>query len=402
MRFWSILGTDLWLIRLPAVMIGILTLFLVWKLMGLLVFSTQHKAFVSFLIAFCPGLIWISQDARAYGLLVLLYLLSILFVFNKQWLGFFAASGLLLYTHIIGPAFVAGSFAFAFVENRKEWKRIFFLGLAVIVSWMPWMLTYMNIEQTPQFINTFWLAKLSVEGFFREFILAFFSKHVDELPVILFILAVALSVIYLGINTMRDSSRRIYLFLVPFLVILIESIFWENTLFYRTLITMIIPFTLVLGSIVGSRNWKILSWILIGLWILISGIGMLGWNPRLRGGDVDKAAQTIRDNWQEGDLIYYGTGTAALPFDYYLRDKPRYILNGVANSNLTPPTLHQFEIIALEELQYKRAWIIFPMDTFIPQEQMNRLLIYVKGGELIQTINIFEIPDIRVYLVNSE
>ncbi|MBA4421149.1 MAG: hypothetical protein C0391_08370 [Anaerolinea sp.] len=402
MRFWSILGTELWLIRLPAVIIGILTLFLVWKLMGILAFSPQQKAFVSFLIAFCPGLIWISQDARAYGLLVFLYLLSIFFIFKKKWLGFFAANGLLLYTHITGPAFVVGSFAFAIAYNHKDWKRIIVLGFAVVISWIPWGLVYFNIHQTPQFINTFWLGKISLEGFFREFMLAFFGRQVNELPIVLVLLAIALSVILLGINTISHLDKRIYLFLVPFVVILVESIFWYNTLFYRTLITLIIPFTLVLGSLVGSRNWRLLSWVMVGLWILITGIGIIGWNPRLRGGNVDKAAQTIRDSWQEGDVIYYGTGTAALPFDYYLSDKPRFILNGVANSNLTPPTLHHFDFIALEEIQYKRAWIIFPMDTFIPQVQMNRLLNYVKGGELIQIINIFEIPDIRVYLVDTE
>ena len=204
------------------------------------------------------------------------------------------------------------------------------------------------------------------------------------------------------INLIRKPNKIILIFLTPFLIILCESLFWENTLFYRTQITLIIPFVIGLGSVITADQRKPLEWIIVGLWIILAGVGIIGWNPRLRGGDVDKTALLIRNNWQKGDVIYYATGTAAMPFDYYLSDKPEYLLNGLANSNLTPPTLvHKFEFIPLEKIKYKRAWVIFPLDTFIPLDQMKRMEDYVRKGVLINRIQIFEIPDILVYLVSQ-
>jgi hypothetical protein len=403
LRVISVVGTSLWIIRLPAVMIGILSLIIVWKLMRFLNFSTTQQSVIAVVISFCPGLIWISQDARAYGLLVFLFLLSILFILERKWLGFFAVNGLLIYTHIIGPAFAAGSFAFAFALHPKDWKRLIGIGLAVTVSWIPWVILYLNLKETPLFINTFWLGHLTFDNFFRQLILAFFVRRVNYFALILFSATMLFSVILLVINSIRRPKRVLLLFSVPFLVIFLESIFWENTLFYRTQISLIIPFMISLGSIFipGKRSFYI--WIIMVLWVVLAGVGIIGWNPRLRGGDVDKTASLIRNNWQEGDVLYYATGTTAMPFDYYLNDKPEFILNGIANSNLTPPTLDlKFEFIQLEKIVYKRAWVIFPLDTFIPPDQMKRMDEYVREGVLINRIQIFEVPDILVYVVGSE
>lgn len=403
LRLMSIFGHELWLIRLPAVLIGMGTLLLVLKLMEKMGYSTIQKSFVSFMIALCPGLLWISQDARAYGLLIFLYLLAILFILERKWLGFVTVCGLSIYTHIIGPAFAGASFVFAFVLFPKEWKKFILLGFAVVITWIPWGLLYINIQPTPQFINTFWLGKFTVGSFLLQMIYAYFTRMVSYPIFILFLVTIVLSIILAVKWSKRQSVKNSLIFLAPFLIILLESILWENTLFYRTLITLIIPFALSLGSMISQDQKKLLEWMMVGLWILIAGIGISGWNPRLRGGDVDKAAQIIKDNWQEGDVIYYGTGTAALPFDYYLSHRPEFMLDGITNSNLTPPSLaRRFDFIALEKIEKKRAWVIFPLDMFIPKQQMTRLMDYVKNGELINTVKIFEVPDIQVYLVDSK
>jgi hypothetical protein len=399
-RVISALGTSLWILRLPSVLIGVLSLLIVRKLMRLLTFSTTQQSIIAIVISFCPGLIWISQDGRAYGLLIFLFLLSTSFILEHKWLGFFAVNGLLIYTHIIGPAYAAGSFALAIAIHPREWKRLIAIGVAVIATWIPWGMLYLNLKETPLFINTFWLGQLSFDTFFRQLILAFFVRRVNYFALLLFSITIFFSLILLIINSIKKPNKVHLIFCVPFLVIFLESIFWENTLFYRTQISLIIPFMISLGSIfiIGRRSIHI--WIIMVLWVVLAGVGIIGWNPRLRGGDVDKTASLIRNNWQEGDVLYYATGTAAMPFDYYLNDKPEYILNGIANSNLTPPTLdRKFEFIPLEKIAYKRAWVIFPLDTFIPPDQMKRMEEYVRTGVLINRIQVFEVPDLLVYLV---
>jgi hypothetical protein len=402
LRLVSVFGTDLWIIRLPSVVTGIITLLLVWKLMEKLNYSKTQRYFVSIVIAFCPGLLWISQDARAYGLIVFLYLLSILFILERKWLGLFATNGLLIYTHIIGPAFAVGSFIYAIVSYPKEWKRFILLGFAVIATWIPWGILYLNLKSTPQFSDTFWLGKLSFGGFFWQLISAFFVRMIDYPFVVFFIITIVFSIILLIKHSLREPDNNILIFLSPFLVIFSVSLLLENVLFFRTQISLIVPFAISIGSAIPGRQGKILEWMMIGMWVITIGIGIFGWNPRLRGGDVDKVAKMIKDNWRDGDIMYYATGTTALPFDYYLSGKPAYLLDGATNSNLTPPTLRGFEYKSLEKIQHQRGWIVFPLDVMIPSDQMNRLFDYVKDGELIQTIHIFEIPDIQVYLVDSK
>ena len=403
LRLISIFGHEIWLIRLPAVLIGVSTLSIVLKLMHEFGFSTIQRSFIASMIAFCPGLLWVSQDARAYGLLIFLYLLAILFILERKWLGFVAICGLLIYTHIIGPAFAVGGFVFAFITYPKEWKKFILMGLAVVTTWIPWVLLYINIQSTPQFINTFWLGKFTFGPFILQMIYAYFTRLVSYPIIIVFLVTIVLSIIIAVKSSKRQTIKYSLIFLAPFLIIFFESIFWENTLFYRTLITLIIPFALSLGSIITLDRKNLLAWVVAGLWMVTAVIGVIGWNPRLRGGDVDKAARMIKANWQEGDVIYYGTGTAALPFDYYLDDRPEYMLDGISNSNLTPPSLRRkFDFTPLENIEKDRAWVIFPLDTFIPKEQMNRLMDYVKEGELISTVKVFEVPDIQVYLVNSK
>ncbi len=404
LRLISKIGTSLWIIRLPAISIGLLSLVVVWKLMDRFGFSKIQKLVSASIIAFCPGLIWISQDGRAYGLLVLLYLLSIYFIHKRRWLGFVATNGLLLYTHIISPAFIIGSFIYGIALYPKEWKRFLIFTMIIIMSWLPWgllnLLQAINPQDSPQFINTFWLGDLTLISLIWQSILAYFVRIVNYPLSILFIVSIILSIIILITNSISKPNINVLFFFTPFCVILLESIFWKNTLFYRTIITLIIPFTISLVAIIFNSKRKLLDWIMIALWIFITLVGVAGWNPRLRGGDVDVTAQEIRNNWQDGDVIYYATGTTALPFNYYLDDKPEYLLNGVANSNLTPTTLQKFEFIALEKLNFKRAWVVYPEDIFLPPDQMKRLQIYVRDGELINRIKIFEIPDILVYLVD--
>ena len=149
-------------------------------------------------------------------------------------------------------------------------------------------------------------------------IYAYFARLVSYPIIIVFLVTIVLSIILAVKSSKRQTIKYSMIFLAPFLIIFFESIFWENTLFYRTLITLIIPFALSLGSIITLDRKNLLAWVVAGLWTVTAIIGVIGWNPRLRGGDVDKAARIIKANWQEGDVIYYGTGTVALPFDYYL------------------------------------------------------------------------------------
>ncbi len=399
LRLFTMFGSNLWIIRLPSLIIGVITLWLLWKISKCINLSQPSRIIIFSICSFTPGLLWISQDARAYGLLVCLYLLLIFFVIKEKWAGYFAVCGLLMYTHVIGPAFAVGGFCFAIANYPKSWKKVLSIsGLALIV-WIPWFILFLRIQQVNGFTYEFWLEKINIQGVLRNIELAFFVRNVENFVSTIFFLTLGITTPFLLFKSFKHPQKEMLFFNIPFLVILLESIFWKNTLFYRTMITLIIPYSIWLGSVLSKINGRILRRLIYVSWLLLTVIGFVGWDPASRGGKLDKTAQYINNEWEKGDILYYATATVALPFDYYLPEKPNYIINGLANANLTPPTLHGFLFEALEDIPYTRAWVIFPMDTFIPPNQMKRIEDYVKNGELIDRIQVFEVPDILVYLV---
>jgi hypothetical protein len=401
LRLVAKISQSLWIIRLPSVIFGILTLCLVWKIISRLGFTNIQIMFTLIVVSLSPGIIWTSVDARPYGLLITLYLLSIVFIQEKKWLGLFATSALTLYTHAIGPCFGLGALIYALVNYPKKWKRILIIGAAVLLTWLPWFLLYFNIKPAPNFIYTFWLDPLTTERFLINFYQAYFIREVNWLILLIFLVTIILSIAIALVNSFRQPKHTFLIFFIPFLIILFESIFWKNTLFWRTILPFIIPFVIFLGQLLTFRPKKYLEWAVFFLWVILSLVGFLGWNPITRGGEVDKAANYIRSNWEEGDILYYATATVALPFDYYLDVNPKFLMDGISNVNLTPPTIHGFQFESLEEIPFHRAWVIYPRDRNLPLEQANRLASYIKTGELIALLKIFETSDIMVYLIPS-
>ena len=401
LRLVAKISQSLWIIRIPSVIFGILALYLVWKIITNLGFSNVQIIFTMIIVALCPGIIWMAADARPYGLLITLYLLSILYIQEKKWLGLFATSSLTLYTHAIGPCFGLGALVFALVKYPKNWKRILAIGAGVVLTWLPWFLLYINIKPAPNFIYSFWLDPLTIDRFLTNLYLAYFVRDLNWLIILVFLLTIILTIVLAVVNTVRQPKDTFLIFFIPFSIILFESIFFRNTLFWRTLLPFIIPFAIFIGQSLIFKLEKYLEWTAFLLWVTLSIVGILGWNPTNRGGEVDTAADYIRNNWQEGDILYYATATVALPFDYYLSEKPKYILDGQSNVNLTPPTLYGYKFKSLQEIAFNRAWVIYPNDRILPQDQANRLISYIKPGEFISKLNIFESADILIYLIPS-
>lgn len=399
LRLVAKLSHALWVVRLPSVVFGLFSLFLIWKLIVHLKFSIRQQLFVLFIIAFCPGLIWISQDARQYILFIDIYLLSIIFALEKKWLGLFAVCSLSIYTHVIGPAFALGALSLAIIQYPKNWKRILIIGVSSAVIWCLWLVLYFNIQPTTGFSNEFWLGNLGITEAYRNIFVGYFISMPDPYMVIIFMATLIISVIFSIYYSIRNRGVCTIIFLVPLIAILLESLIWKNTLFWRTIILLIIPLILWIGQNLTLNNGKYFGWVIITLWIVITIAGVLKWNPVNNGGKLDMAAKLIDESWKNGDIIYFGTGTVAMPFNYYLNDKPEFLIDGITNSSLTPPTLHLFARIRLESIPYKRVWLIYPTDNLMPLEQQDRLKFYARSGRLITTIKTIETPDILVYLI---
>lgn len=392
---------TLYVLRLPSLLLGIGILFLSHKLMQLFGFNLFQMVITLLMIALSPSLIWVSQDARAYGLLIFLYLLAVYFVERKKIIGLIAVVGLTAYTHAIGPAFGISALFYYHVKYPKEYRKLLLIGVIVLCVWLPWYFLYFNIQPVSGFRSIFWLGPLSFTEMIMDCYRAIRLSNPGLLSFVLSLVAITGINVMLILTSIRERIKETIIFLAPVGIILLESLIWQNVFFYRTIITLLIPFMLCIGKIYSQPASTMRKAIITLFCIYLILPGILVWDPVRVNGRIEETAQAIQANWKDGDILYYGTGTAALPYDYYLNGRPSYLIDGITNANLTPPTYRKYSFKSLEEISYGRAWVIFPDDQFIPDEQMARLKRYIQGATFIDRVAIFQVPDIYIYLVQQ-
>jgi hypothetical protein len=306
-----------------------------------------------------------------------------------------------MFAHSISPAFAISALFIGFIRHQKKWKYYFIIGIVCLLCFLPWEILLIQVRPTPGFSNLFWLEQLSLIEVLNNILLAFSVRQLNLIELnILFAILIS-SFIFSVINTIKNKKIEAFFFFVPFAIMGVVSIVLKNVIFFRTLIPLIIPYTIWFGSSFLRNPGRAGFLLVSAFWIGISLGGLAGWNPADRGGNIDIIAEEIQSNWQEGDIIYYSTGTVALPFDYYLSGKPSYLQDGPTRASLTPPTLRGFQFKPLEEIDHKRAWVVCTMDTFLPDEHLERIKKYTENGKFIALVKIFATPDIFVYLVEN-
>jgi len=385
-------------VRLPALALGILSLWLAWMLIKKLNYGSNSMLFSCLFIALMPSQIWISQDARQYSLLTFLYLLGALCALNGQWLGLLASAVLVSYTHFVGPAYALGMLAVAVVAQPREWKRIALIGALAISSWLPWYLY--RTQLLP--LESFWLTRFHPLMFIRESSLVFWIGSLSGNWLVASFYISAICILLAALMTRGSHLPAFILFITPLSVMLARAFTSQNVIFYRTLIPLIIPLGLWLGHTIFYADRPAALPVMF-VWLLLFGVSTARWDPSVRGGSVDVAADTIARSWQAGDILYYGTINTAMPFNYYLDGKTSYLMDGPVDINLNPPDVDMFKKASLESLRFARAWIIFPDDGFLlSRAQLTRLRNYASCGERIATLISPQIEKLQVYLVTAD
>ncbi len=382
---------PLWLVRLPALLFSVGAAWLAWEIAG-------HKQPVLFTaMALLPGLLWHAQDARAYALLAFLYLLAAWFAIKGRWFGLTAACGLILYTHATGAAFVVGALVLALYHHSRSWKQILLCGFLSVLSFLPWVPGWLQNGTSGH-----WIPTMTLEWFLSQLSLSFWiGSTVSFTQLIFFIFLLFFSLVFAFIR-IRYTLKTAILFVIPLVMMLAVSFTFHNVFIYRGLIPFVLPFAIWLVETIDGTKW--LNRLLTPAWIALVVVSLVTWNPSARGASLEQAADTIEENWQDGDLIYYATGSVALPFAYYLPDKPTYIMGGEQHAGLGKPDIltgYGFEIADLDDLEYQRLWLIYPEDPLLTEDQASWLERIASNGQLIDKLVYSQCAHIHVVLVTK-
>jgi mannosyltransferase len=125
-------------------------------LLGLRTVGRSAAVIGSALVALSPFLIFYSTEARAYGLLLLLVLLSTLALLRALdtgrfgwWAAYAAFSCAAIYTHLTPVFVLAAQFAWALWTRPEARRPLLTANAAVAVAYLPWLPTVLDNTDSP-------------------------------------------------------------------------------------------------------------------------------------------------------------------------------------------------------------------------------------------------------------
>lgn len=236
--------------RLPALAAGVVAVWLAYRLARRLVDDPRYALLVAGFMAVLPSLIYYSNEARGYSLLLCGALaLTLALVERRPWLWLLAAVVCLL-THNIGYVYVAVSGLVCLVLMRSAhlrhgWRWLAALTGAALVglSWLPFMFL-----QSGDIADGFWLSSLTAGGLFMPIVSVTLGGRVTDS----LLLHTTGAVILVSLLSVWAARRWLLSwpgvlvaswFLVPLLVALV-SVLWRPVYLDRALMPafMALPF----------------------------------------------------------------------------------------------------------------------------------------------------------------
>jgi hypothetical protein len=387
---------SVWLLRLPSMLAGLISLWLIRKLMRRLEFTLCQQCVTAAIVAVLPGILWIAQDARSYGLLSCIFLAALWFAMEGRWLGLLAMCGLTVYIHNTGPLCAITALLIAAYLYPWKIRRILLVGAGSALAWIPAAIHMLNnwVVQQPwqPHLTAAWLVKSSIAAVWPELTPGWFMLAACAT------LAITLMLLF---SKEKGPGRIVSMlaWMLPYVGIISFSLITRgNVVLYRTLTPMLFPFALWLGWELGRAKKIVILPALV--WILMLVFGLIFWHPSDRGGHLDQVADQIRSQWQAGDTLLYTTVTVGLPFDYYLNDLPHTWDDTVGHPFLAVPSIIRTALATSTET-VTRAWVVIPEDLLITQEERAKLLDLVLGQKPIYRLVYLQAAPIDVFLVEK-
>lgn len=167
----NVLGESEFVLRLPSVVFGLLTVWMVY-LTGLRLKLGRYALAAAFFVAISVFQIRYSQEARMYALTAWLSVVS-MYAFlglyrddagKRHWFFYVLATALLLYSHIFGFFVLVAQYAYVLltwlssrINARVSFRRWFGLQLCVGLLFLPWFGVLLG--QVSRVQSGFWISR---------------------------------------------------------------------------------------------------------------------------------------------------------------------------------------------------------------------------------------------------
>lgn len=402
-----------WTLRIPAFACSLFAFVAFRHLLDQLRIPSRVKFAALILMAVLPMQLWYAQEARMYALLELEVILALLFALRKNHIGVFAVSLAILYTQNYSVFYLAciGLVDFAISANfygyvRKGFKlsrsdirdiftptlRTFAAMFAAFVLFLPWVKVI--ADQMTSISGRYWIQAQTIGDALNTVYKLFWHSAMPSFALLASLLvtfmALALGVAHLLKSGHHARATILIMAFGPLALAWIASVVWQPILLFRPLIG-VSPFLYVIAvwwvdelfKNNQIRSWRetVIAAALIAP-IFVSGVG--GYYKNIPAMKNDGAVSPLIDaldyvkaNWQDGDILYYTDDGPMINLLPYAGGLPQYEMaacgdrlnTGPVLGSLTPSTREAIgiQLVELNELQFKRAWVFAPRSPLHPQ-----------------------------------
>lgn len=402
-----LIGDSQYALRLPAAILGLIAVWLTWRLALALRFDRPTAFLAGVLAAIMPGLLYYSQDARMYPLLTCAVLLAALAAVRGSW-PIFAVAGIVavysqnlgwFYILLIGLVFAAYQLALVVKEWRAvgggfgkwpSWGDVWPQGLrgpvlaavAIGCAYLPWLPSLLH--QVSLVREGYWIQPLTFGAFIFPYAKMIVGWRLSEiLQAHAYSATLAMTIVALIVSRRWLLTRRGAILLAvalgtPILIGLISWL-WRSVYLDRAMLPAMVAlmplwaYGLMNLSLPNRRS----AWIILAPMLAIGVVAQ--YFPVSPRNDITPSLD-IASQWQPGDILYLMQTDGLATTHYYLPDKayalmPEATTIGQSLSAETRQAMH-FNELTIDQVAaqgYKRAWFMYAREPMISQAELDYL-----------------------------
>src|SRR5215211_3078301 len=327
LHYWMLLtGDSAFSVRLPSAIASALAVFVMYRI-GTLLFDRGAGLLAALILALSAYHVRYAQEARPYGLMVLLSLLSFYFFVRLTKGGasryttvaYVISTTLLMYAHFYGVFFVAAQVIYLLV-SRENLRRWVLPGAALALLYVPWMVLLAVNVLSPTGAwrgGTTWIPEPTPVDVAR-----ILQAYSGSLPLAI----VFASLAGLGLFRIIRENRPIAYLLLAWLVVPIAVPFLVSHLYRPMLVdryTIAASPAFYLLVTQGFAGLKGLAYrersyaqtLLVVLVAALSVVSITGYFGAIAKQPWREVAGYVDEHGRAGDLVLLYGGS--LPFDYY-------------------------------------------------------------------------------------
>jgi mannosyltransferase len=398
-----LLGSSEFAMRLPSAIFGLIAVWLIYRLTLAIGFERRVALLAGLFIAVLPAMIYYSQEARMYTLLLCCVLGAAWAAMENRWLYFGLCCLGAAYAQNLGVFYVAALGLMVLFIQIRRWRlvggdqpNVFPLRPAIALAlvfagWLPWFF-YGVLHQAQNMTDGFWMQPLVPGGLFEPIYgLTIFDRPAPPLTLAAYTAVAVMSAIGLiqsRVWLLKNDRGLIVLAVLvggPALIALV-SVVWRSVYLPRAMIASVALLAICWSyALFNLKRWDRLATLAVLVPALL--VGVVGYYFPAQGARypwADKIA-TIDSAWQPGDVVFYASINAAITLSYFFPPGTPYALRheaGDLTQSLTPETqdamqLRELEFDQLAAQGYKRAWFVVdinPMSSATEITYVDRVL----------------------------